>query len=321
MITARILPHAGMGNQMFMYAAGLAVSQRLGAELAIGAWDFGNNTCDDERPYQLSCFPEITERQPSLYETFRLCPGQALMNVLYRTRIEDRHIFRRIVRKAVNMLRLGADFETGGKPSKLSRVYVQKNAGYTDELHDVPDNVILTGYWESEKYFAGISELVRKKFMFSPECFSPELSARVRACNSVAVHVRRGDKTSDKERLAASDGQYISHALEKVSSLTDSPSFFVFSDDIEWCRKNLPLMHEAEYTFVEGQTPPQDMALMTLCRHVVMGPSTFSWWGAWLSEYPGKIVTAPHPELWFKEGAYRPGAKKDVIPERWITLR
>ena len=37
MIIARILPHAGLGNQMFMYAAGLATAHRLNTELRLGA--------------------------------------------------------------------------------------------------------------------------------------------------------------------------------------------------------------------------------------------------------------------------------------------
>lgn len=71
---------------------------------------------------------------------------------------------------------------------------------------------------------------------------------------------------------------------------------------------------------VEGQTPPQDMALMSLCRHVIMGPSTFSWWGAWLNEYPGKIVIAPDLNLWYK-GAFNLEEKKYLLPERWIKIQ
>ena len=162
---------------------------------------------------------------------------------------------------------------------------------------------------------------MRKKFTFAPECFDPALSAQVRACNSVAVLVRRGDKAESKDVFYGTDERYLRSALEKISSLTDSPQFFVFSDDIEWCKSNLPKIHEAHYTFIEGQTPPQDMALMTQCKHVIMGPSTFSWWGAWLNDNPNKIIIAPDINLWFRQlTPARIEDRKYLLPPEWIKL-
>lgn len=320
MIIARIIPHSGLGNQMFMYAAGLSLSQRLGTELRLGAWDFENNQFGEEvRPYQLTNFPEITERNASFRELLRICPGQIVINLLCYKRIKRRDIFRRGVRKLMQRLRLIPDVEAREKSVRFSRVYVQRPTAYS-EFETLHDNILIVGYWESEKYFASISDTVRKKFTFSPEFFNPELSEKVKTCNSVAIHVRRGDKTNIN-LFFPSDERYIRLAVEKILSLTENPSFFVFSDDIEWCRKNLPLIHDSEYTFIEGQTPPQDMALMSLCRHVIMGSSTFSWWGAWLSEYPGKIVIAPDVNLWYKSGCYNSESVKDLLPERWIKIQ
>ena len=320
MIITRIIPHAGLGNQMFMYAAGLSAATRLGTVLRLCSKDFDNNQFgEDKRPYELGHFPDITEKQASFGELVKTCPGQVIINLLCYRRIKRGDIFRRTLRKAVNKSGLGADFDIGGTPSRLSRLYVQQTSGYSPEFEKIPDDTMISGYWESEKYFDRCADLVRRKFTFPAESFSPELSEKVRRCNSVAIHVRRGDKTYLAAPLP-SDGKYIRHAIEKISRLTENPSFFVFSDDMEWCRKNLPLIYDAEYTFVEGQTPLQDMALMTLCRHVVMGPSTFSWWGAWLTEKPGKIVIAPDVKLWYKPGAYSPEERKDLLPERWVKI-
>ena len=317
MIITRILPHAGLGNQMFMYAAGLALSQKLGAELRLGAWDFGTNTFGDEvRPYHLSLFPKITERDASKRELLKICPAQIISNAVFYKPLRKEHIFRRAVVKALHILGMTADLPVGKKPSPLVRLYVQKSRLYWPEFWDIPDGTMITGYWESEKYFAPYADTVRRKFTFPDDCYDPSLSAKIRACNSVAIHVRRGDKTY-LEDVSASDGRYIWQAIQALLSRTDNPSFFVFSDDIAWCRKNLPMIHEADYTFVEGQTPMQDMALMSLCRHVIMGPSTFSWWGAWLTESPGKIIIAPDVSLWYKSGLED---RKDLLPERWLKI-
>ncbi len=302
MIITRIMPAAGMGNQMFMYAAGLSISSRLGTELRLGTADFDIGTRID-RPYVLDCFPKITEKQASFSETFRICPKMAFKDF----------------KSGKNMLwRL--KYGTAAKFLHHKGLYFPKWCSWSPEFENVPDNTYIMGYWESERIFRDIAGLVRRKFAFSQECFNPELSEKVKSCNSIAIHVRRGDKVSGSSRLYASDEHYIRLAIEKLSSLTQNPSFFVFSDDIDWCKHNLPNILNAEYTFIEGQTPAQDMALMTLCKHVIVGVSTFSWWGAWLNENPDKIVIAPDINFWFRPDTFSYDDRKYLLPESWIKI-
>ena len=303
MIIVRIT--SGMGNQMFMYAAGLATALRLGTELVLDISSFNsylsNPSSRADRPYQLSCFPEITERKASFLDMWKLSPGLAVLNIIHSKPVKKYHLCRRILRKAIILLNLApvgyhyiVNIQKDAQfpyPYKFSRICIQ-NSTYKDKFSEIPDNTILTGYWESEYYFAGYADAVRKKFHFPPECFDPVLSEKVRSCNSVAVHIRRGDKVNNGA-YGASNLNYLSHALANIAALTDKPEFFVFSDDLEWCRENLHKAHEAEYHFIDGQTAAQDMALMSICKHVIMGPSTFSWWGAWLNENPHKVVIAP----------------------------
>jgi hypothetical protein len=60
----------------------------------------------------------------------------------------------------------------------------------------------------------------------------------------------------------------------------------------------------------------EQMLLMSLCNHNIIANSTFSWWGAYLNDNPGKIVC--YPEHWFM-----PEVKKDVtdlFEEDWIKI-
>lgn len=98
MIITRIILCAGMGNQMFMYAAGLAAAKRLNTELRLGTWNFSVLTREG-RPYQLNCFPEITEPEASFRETANINLGIALINLLTRKPIRKYHLFRRFLRK------------------------------------------------------------------------------------------------------------------------------------------------------------------------------------------------------------------------------
>ncbi len=321
MIITRIF--SGMGNQMFMYAAGLATALRLGTELVLDTSPFKASLRTD-RPYLLSCFPEITERSASFEDMRKLSPGLAWLSVVNARPIKKYHVFRYLLKKALIQLNIAPVTHYNitrihklqkdalfPYPYKFSRVCIQ-NYAYKDRFREIPDNTYLVGYWETEDYFGDYADDVRRKLRFSPECFDPILSERVRACNSVAVHVRRGDKVG-RDDSSASNLPYLNHAIAKILSLTENPQFFVFSDDINWCRENLRKAHEAEYHFINGQTPAQDMALMSICRHIIMGPSTFSWWAAWLNENPKKIVLvpdrtndrswAPRDPHWYPRGA------------------
>ena len=300
MIIDLIQPHAGMGNQLFMYAAGLALSQRLNTELTLDTWGYDE---PDVRGNFLDKFPNITERRAKLSEIWKFAKAQAVVDYLgIRGHSIYKHPFRRLLYELLS--RSGM--------LKNGRIYCEDN-NYYDYLRNAPDNIYLSGYWASENFFADSKELVRKKFTFSADCFNPELLNKIKACNSVAIHIRRGDKVTRKDFLA-SDDNYTRHAIEKISSLTQEIKFFVFSDDIAWCRENLPKIYEADYTYIEGQTAQQDMALMSICKHVIMGPSTFSWWGAWLNDNPKKIIIAPDLNLWL------PGqiVSDDLLPSDWI---
>ena len=307
MIITRIFPHAGMGNQMFMYAAGLATAHRLNTELRLMVYGLRHRTTLG-RQYYLDSFPAITERFASFAETWKISPSLAVLDVFLNEPVKRHQIFKRLIRKICTRLH-------------DKSVYHATYGSYSPEFESIPDDTCIIGFWESEKIFSGIESLVREKFKFAPEYYSSELCRKVRGCNSAAIHVRRGDKVKNKDFYCSDEG-YIRHAIEMISSMTETPHLFVFSDNIAWCKEHRPQIYGVGggYTFIEGQTPPQDMALMTQCKHVITGPSTFSWWGAWLNDNPNKIVIAPDVNLWYKPGTYNPENRKYLLPESWIKL-
>ena len=150
----------------------------------------------------------------------------AIMDVILNKPLKKYHIFRRLIRKICSKLHGHS-------------VYNAAYYSYSPEFENIPDDTCIIGYFESEKIFSGIEELVREKFRFAPEYYSSELCGKVRRCNSVALHIRRGDKVGNKLFYSLSEG-YIRQAIGMISSMTDNPHFFVFSDDIAWCRENIP---------------------------------------------------------------------------------
>jgi len=59
----------------------------------------------------------------------------------------------------------------------------------------------------------------------------------------------------------------------------------------------------------------EDLRLLKNCKHFIIANSSFSWWGAWLSTNPSKLVIAP--KRWMKDEGY---IVKDLLPENWIKI-
>ena len=75
-----------------------------------------------------------------------------------------------------------------------------------------------------------------------------------------------------------------SQSLTFKTRLTD-PLLIVISDDKRWCKSNINRNNTVISPF---NTPYADLALMTLCDHVIITSGTVGWWGAWLSN--GNVV-------------------------------
>jgi hypothetical protein len=169
------------------------------------------------------------------------------------------------------------------------------------------DNMIINGYFQSEKYF---DKYLVKSYFEPKKAVKQKLISKYSEYldKSVSIHVRRGDYLYAQDYHPVQTKEYYMKAMSEFSS--DS-IFFVFSDDINWCKDNLS---EMNCRFIEDQKDYEDMFLMSMCRHNIIANSSFSWWGAWLNNNPSKKVIAP--EKWF--GPNCPHDTKDLIPEYWV---
>ncbi|HXE95465.1 MAG TPA: alpha-1,2-fucosyltransferase [Dongiaceae bacterium] len=281
----------GLGNQMFQYAAARSLSLRHGTELKLDLFFLeGEQVGNTPRKFELDNFC-ITAEKASRWEVSSM---------------------------------------SGRGSSRLATTCArlfQRAAGYTDyrekffhfdpRVSTLPDNVYLEGYWQSERYFADIGDIIRKEFMVTPPLTGRnlELACEIQSVNSVSLHVRRGDYVTEEKTHGVCDIEYYRKAEERVAQELGNPEFFVFSDDPEWVASNLKLRHPARYIRNNGGMPHEDLRLMSLCRHNIIANSSFSWWGAWLNDNPGKSVFAPRE--WFRDKRYNTA---DILPESWIKL-
>ena len=206
-------------------------------------------------------------------------------------------------------------------PYYRRNIYREPHFFYDPNILKCKNDVYLEGYWQSEKYFKNIEHLIRSEFtpVTEPDNPTEKMADQIRSCVSVNLHFRRGDYVSNSTTNAyhgTCSLEYYHRAIRIIEENVKNPHFFIFSDDPDWVRENADTGHPT--TIVDLNGPDQDyedMRLMSLCQHHIIGNSSFSWWGAWLSTNPQKIVIAP--KKWFNRMDIN---TQDLIPESWLQL-
>jgi hypothetical protein len=189
---------------------------------------------------------------------------------------------------------------------------------YYPDVATWPNPCYLRGYWQSEKYFAHIADVIRRDFTFPAfsNTQNAEMAEQIAETTAISLHVRRGDYVHLDAHVLC-DQAYYDHALERLLPTLDTdPTVFVFSDDPDWAKENLPLpCKKVVVDFNWPEADFEDMRLMSLCRHNIIANSSFSWWGAWLNTHSDKQVMAP--SIWFAD----PNLKNDdILPDGWSKI-
>jgi glycosyl transferase family 11 len=286
----------GMGNQMFQYALGRCLAEGRRVPLALDTSLLSNRIpCGRKfNEYALGAFPVAARIAKK--EDLPLYP-------------ETHSIGSRFWRMAhVVRVRL-AGF----------RYVRERRYSFDPNILKQPDGIYLDGYWQSERYFASVESIIRHDLALQRTLAEPaeNLRKKISSTESVCIHVRRGDYLQHLSHHGVVGAEYIQNAVKLLDSRLGRPRFYVFSDDIPWCREHLRL--DAEHCFVTPENAGRDdiehFRLMTLCRHFIISNSTFSWWAAWLSQSSNKIVIAPRQ--WHAD---RKIVDCDVVPASWLRL-
>jgi hypothetical protein len=179
-----------------------------------------------------------------------------------------------------------------------------------EEIPKFERDTTLVGFFQSEKYFNGAHDEVSRVF-----------NLNIKTNEKISIHVRRGDYASEPNNFPPVPISYIKQAISlfRTSGLGD---YFVFSDDIGWCRSvfSTDIPNET-FEFCEEGDEFRSLSLMASCSHHIIANSTFSWWAAWLNPNPNKIVVCPHHETWFGPDNGVKATPVDLIPSTWHQIR
>ena len=190
----------------------------------------------------------------------------------------------------------------------------EKYFHFDEELYEnCPDDVDLFGYFQTEKYFCDISGDVKKDFTFKENILSiaKDYKDQIEGDEVISLHVRRGDYVNQPWHGCCPLVYY----QEALSMLNNDIPVVIFTDDPKWALSQ-NIFDSDRFYVSEKNSNLFDMCLMTMCNYHIIANSSFSWWGAWLSDSK-KVIS---PKRWFGSPLSEQNNTKDLIPDRWIKL-
>ena len=286
----------GLGNQMFQYAAARSLIKDQSAVYLDHSFLELNNTDKEHftaRRFELSIFKNIRALKAAKWKINFFKSRSAYFKLL------------RLLSKSPVKFIQQQDNEFVNMPA------LAQNA-----------DVYLDGYFQSEKHFKHIRKQLLDEFQF-PQLDEVNEALKIKIINTpnaISIHIRRGDYLKSEKVLdvhGVLPSAYYQKALGILQSKYPSASLFVFTEDMEWAKANFSGLNTY---FVEHNTAAdgwKDMALISRCKHHIIANSSFSWWGAWLSQNNGDVFA---PYNWFNPSKVNFNIQ-DFIPDSWTVLK
>lgn len=276
----------GLGNQMFQYALGQKIIS-IGKEVKYDL-SFYNKSVQTLRKFELDIF-RVDCPVASDSELVRFGRGNSLASKLKQKAGWNKR-----------------------------RVYNENlDLGYQPEIFKF-DDIYLSGYWQSEKYFKDIREQILHLYTFPKKLDYKNRTflEKIENSNSVSIHIRRGDYLNQKN-VSIYGGicttKYYKNAIQYINNRIDKPLFFIFTNDIDWVKKELDFPNKVIVDCNSGTIDYWDMFLMSNCKVNIVANSSFSWWGAWLNQNGDNLVISPNK--WVNNHSVT-----DTICDKWICI-
>lgn len=285
----------GLGNQLFMIAAGIEQSNRLGIRLRLDTSHFESKKL---RHFDAAAvFPELVGHQgKNLWRTYSIGQGRTIP------------IPQRI-------------------HGATRRLYVERNhTVYSDRINRVRPDTTLLGYFQSEKYFTNSRETIQEHLQFADLTEQESVFVeRLKDYPAITLHLRRGDLLLKQNGVPKLSGMpYAERAIQLLRRAGDTHPVRIFTDSPQVIRGELE-QHTSEIfdtRNIEIIGPdPQIGAVATLLgmasgSNLVLSNSTFSWWAGWLATQLNNRTLVVTPREWDVSGSTR----ADLLPPDWVSL-
>lgn len=278
----------GLGNQLFMLAAGMEQAKRLEVQLALdtshtlvtGTWGYALEPLHAPA-VDIGASGNWTSRRVTKNHVF---PFPRRVGALAQPMYRERDVTR-----------------------------------FDPAIHTIRPGTFLVGYFQSPKYFPSVAGDIESLIRSVGE--DPEERAaleRLRAEPAISLHLRRGDYAAAQDRSILASVEYAARAIRILHNMGFDMPVRVFSDSPEMIADELSGVHGGFEIIDQSifKSPFSVLKAMSAGRAMVMSNSTFSWWAAWLMSRanPHAQVIAPRP--WDISGT----ARADLVMPEWLTL-
>jgi hypothetical protein len=299
-----------IGNQMFMYAAAYSISRSLNRDLYL----------DNETAFQL-------KKNISTYGLDEFEINHKIAPNRFKFLKFDGYLRRKFLLKLDGFKNVKKFYIEHKNKEKIT--YFDEKFLYSR----FQNNLFIEGHFESEKYFHNYKQEIINEFVFKYKDYysKNKFFGQISNSNSISICVRQ-DRFSEKLRKINSRDikksqdysleqiNYIQKSIELIKSKVQNPKFFIWSNNFNNLEKYFPVNKfthiKNNEPLIEGRRPLLDLFLMSQAKHFIVTPSSFNWWGAYLSLNPNKIIIRPDENNFstFKIN------NLDFWPEKWIKI-
>lgn len=300
----------GLGNQLFQFAAGINHSTKHGCKLVLdetsGNIRRNSNGHADLLGYQLNGFSTI--RMPTAYKVFIEKVTGRVIRYEIGSKTSKKHYFLKLLLIFIQSAMLTFYFK------RIINVWRATEIGF-EKIEFSNHSNYLIGYFQSYKYASDSdTKSVLRRLNISSQLIDSyrDICAQDKP---LIVHIRLGDYLNEPSFGLLSE-EYYANSISLMMQNYDFKSIHVFSDDIKSAKKFIPKIYHSICLWMDGagETSVTTLEKMRFGSAYIIGNSTFSWWGAFLSYSENPPVIAPKP--WFI-GTKEPN---ELIPPHWIRM-
>lgn len=330
MITLKL--QGGLGNQMFIYAFAKTLEQ-MGYEVCLDA----------------SIYNFYRQKEHSINSSDEMGGGVKYKKHMSIRKLEllDFNLSLPIINSsdkwAQNDKMTPIHLKILGKTKKIIMERIKRYKTFSEQdvvknnqiIIPARKNIILDGYFCDANYFSHIQEILQKDFTLQKPLSikNKQIKETIQQTqNSCFLHIRRGDYLAPHNWMFVKLGKtYYEEAIRLVCKNTKNPTFFIFSNDIQWCKDTFlnllsqEIVQNNRFVFIDNNSEgdaSEELELMKSCQNGIVANSTFSWWGAFLQRNPNKTIIIPNQLVYYEYNDKKsiPHQTKKTKSDRWISL-
>ena len=287
----------GLGNQLFMYANAYTISKKYNSELLIDNTSGYFKTKNKIRNYEL--------------DKFLISNDIAGKDLKFDTYSKD--IIRKFKKRLDSFRKIRKfliEIKDLNKKTSFNKI----------DLKNFSNTVFIEGHYESEKYFIEYKKEIKQIFKIKKHLIEKnnKYYNDINNSNSVSICIRQNRYSEGKKKDYQKSTQftkdtidYIYKSIDYIKKNIEKPKFFIWSNDLSNLHN---YFDQKDYIFIDNKKNKSlnDFYLFNYCKHFIVGPTSFHWWGAWLNENPNKICIRP--------SNLNPSNNIDFWPENWLSI-